>query len=66
MNCQTHLQARATISLGAVLEKAPDPDKIEVEVMTRDGLLDGGPRTRSAFGAAARLARRPSFKVEIR
>lgn len=66
VNCQTHLQARATISLGAVLEKAPDPDKIEVEVMTRDGLLDGGPRTRSAFGAAARLARRPSFKVEIR
>lgn len=65
-NCQTHLQARAAISLGAMPALATARDKIEVVVQTRDGPLDGGPRTLAATAAVAASGRRPAFKVEVR
>lgn len=38
-NCQTHLEARASISLRGALARQADSTKFEVEVRTRDGLL---------------------------
>ncbi|MGE5149425.1 MAG: tyrosinase family protein [Rhodospirillaceae bacterium] len=38
-NCQTHLEARASVSLRGALARQADSTKFEVEVRTRDGLL---------------------------
>ena len=39
-NCQTHLEARASIPLRGALARRADSTKFEVEVRTRDGRLD--------------------------
>jgi len=39
-NCQTHLEARASIPLRGALARQADSTKFEVEVRTRDGRLD--------------------------
>jgi tyrosinase len=51
-NCQTHLQAKAHISLQGLRAETIGKDQIEVEVRTRDGLLGG--ETRTLAGAADR------------
>jgi tyrosinase len=57
-NCQTHLEARAFIGLHGLQEEVVHSTQIEVEVRTRDGLLDH-PR------ALAAVARAP-FRFEVR
>jgi tyrosinase len=55
-NCQTHLEARASIPLRGALARQADSLQFEVEVRTRDGLL-------GQTGAAA--AGRPPFTVKV-
>jgi tyrosinase len=57
-NCQTHLEAKAFIGLHGLREEVVHSTQIEVEVRTRDGLLDH-PR------ALAAVARAP-FRFEVR
>lgn len=64
-NCQTHLQARATISLHSLSADKVGPDNVEVEVRTRDGLLGGEPKAPKAL-AAVEGGERPPFRVEVR
>ena len=61
-NCQTHLQARAAVSLRSLRAEQVSPADIEVEVRTRDGLLGGQAKSL----AAADVSRRPPFRVELR
>jgi tyrosinase len=71
-NCQTHLEAKANISLRGIRAETVRSDQIEVEVRTRDGLLGSDARTRAApmlaaVGAPAAVATtRPMFTVEVR
>lgn len=66
-NCQTHLEAKATISLQGMRDTTVRNDQIEVEVHTRDGLLGGAVRTLGiARLAATTPATRPLFTVEVR
>ena len=55
-NCQTHLEARASIPLRGALAERADSLQFEVEVRTRDGLL-------GQTGAAS--AGRPPFTVKV-
>ena len=62
-NCQTHLEARATITVPALRAVAAvDKGQIEVEVMTHDGQLG---QTKAVAGTAAARAR-PPFTFEVR
>lgn len=66
-NCQTHLEAKATISLHGMQAAAVPDHQIEVEVHTRDGLLGGAVRSLGqARLATAAPATRPPFTVEVR
>jgi tyrosinase len=56
-NCQTHLEARASIPLRGALAEQADSLQFEVEVRTRDGLL--------GQTAAAAPAGRPPFTVKV-
>jgi tyrosinase len=56
-NCQTHLEARASIPLRGALAERADSLQFEVEVRTRDGLL--------GQTAAAAPAGRPPFTVKV-
>ncbi len=65
-NCQTHLEARAAISTHALgATESVNPDSIEVQVHTRDGLLGGKPQT-EAMAARTETAGKKPFRVEIR
>jgi tyrosinase len=71
-NCQTHLEAKANISLRGIRAETVRSDQIEVEIRTRDGLLGSEARTRAApmlaaaVAPAAVAAARPMFTVEVR
>jgi tyrosinase len=58
-NCQTHLRVRAAFRLHGL---PAAPEKIEVEVKTRDGLLGGGAHTMALVAASAA----PPFKIALR
>lgn len=65
-NCQTHLEAKAFIGIYGMqgsADAAATPPRFEVEVRTRDGLLD---RPRRTAAAAAQTAESKPFHVEIR
>src|SRR3954451_1635985 len=74
MNCQNHLEAKASFRLpsqtGKALASAANAaTNVEVEVRTRKGLFGGAPQRvarASAMLSAAPLAAPPPFKVEIR
>jgi len=57
-NCQTHLEAKAFIGLHGLGEEVVHGTQIEVEVRTRDGLLN---QTRALTAVA-----RPPFRFEVR
>jgi tyrosinase len=65
-NCQTHLEARATVGLQTLgaLATSVGKDQVEVEIRTRDGLL-GQP---ASLAALARTApeKRPLFTVNVK
>jgi tyrosinase len=67
-NCQTHLEARASIGLHGALAAQADKTQFEVEVRTRDGLLSqaGGAAPAAAARTGAPSVPRPlfTFKVE--
>jgi tyrosinase len=60
-NCQTHLEARASIALHGALAAQADKTQFEVEVRTRDGLLGQA----SAAPAAASSVSRPAFTFKV-
>jgi len=61
-NCQTHLEARASIPLHGALAAAADRTQFDVEIRTRDGVLGRG----DAAAPTASAVPRPlfTFKVE--
>ena len=59
-NCQTHLEAKAFIGLHGLPKNVADAAHYEVEVRTRDGLLNQ-PRA-----MAAHLTPRKPFQFEVR
>jgi tyrosinase len=61
-NCQTHLQARAAFSLGALHARGVAPTDVHVEVRTRDGVLGG----QQASANAVETSRHRPFRVEVR
>jgi tyrosinase len=65
-NCQTHLEARASIGLHGALASQADSLHFEVEVRTRDGRLDPS-GTRSSVAARDGLpsAARPLFTFQV-
>lgn len=66
-NCQTHLEARASIRLPGALARRADSTQFEVEIRTRDGVLDQHDTTPApAAHAGAPAVPRPlfTFKVE--
>jgi tyrosinase len=62
-NCQTHLEARASIPLRGALARLADSTQFEVEVHTRDGVLS---QHGTAAAATSSPVARPlfTFKVE--
>jgi tyrosinase len=72
MNCQNHLEAKATFPLaydGAhfLAEDAQARGGVEVEVRTHTGLYGGAPRRAVRAGLALEAAEADApFKVEIR
>lgn len=62
-NCQTHLEARASIPLHGALARQADQTQFDVEIHTRDGVLGQGG---TAAPATASSVPRPlfTFKVE--
>jgi tyrosinase len=65
-NCQTHVEAKATFNVRGAQAQALGKNDVEVEIRTRDGLLDGAPRTLAATPAAATAAARPRFFIDVR
>ena len=66
MNCQNHLEAQAHFPLPmALTAPAGGTPQVEVEVMTRAGLLGGGPHGPSNAAMLTAGAAAPPFKVEI-
>jgi tyrosinase len=61
-NCQTHLEARASIALHGALAAQADKTRFEVEVRTRDGLLG---QASTAARAAASSGSRPAFTFKV-
>jgi tyrosinase len=63
-NCQTHLEAKAVISLRGLQQSVADKAQYDVEVRTRDGLLTQS-SDMVAMAARAAAPRRP-FHFEVR
>jgi tyrosinase len=61
-NCQTHLEARASIPLHGALAAQADRTQFEVEVRTRDGRLG---QDSTAAPATASSVPRPLFTVKV-
>jgi tyrosinase len=59
VNCQTHLETRAAISLHGLEQASFAPSGYQVEVHTRDGLLGGA-------ALAERTPGKRAFRVEVR
>jgi len=61
-NCQTHLEARASIGLHGALAAQADKTQFEVEVHTRDGVFGQGGK---AAPATASSVPRPAFTFKV-
>lgn len=67
-NCQTHLEVKAFIGLGASTDEKIDPSSYEVEIHTRDGVLRQSSSPAESAGALLAVAApgKRLFRLEVR